>query len=198
MLPPSTEKLKTKIDKLQKDIDEFVYKALELNEIEQSLVDYGVNYTIPSIMKQKNTAVLRELYKPMKPEAKEDYEYLSSYTDVFYQRFANYLREKGKNLKVEIIASDNILGMVFTFDKDRNQDYKIELSDEANNQVIARIIKLGHDKITDQLLIQKDIRGFDKDSFYIFKPNEKMLWHKAIAYLDMNDFVDAILRAGKE
>ena len=40
--------------------------------------------------------------------------------------------------------------------------------------------------------------GFQKDGFYIVKPNEKRLWHKAIAHLDLNEFTDVILTAGKK
>ncbi len=183
------DEIKGKIEELEEKIDLAVIDEFKLNEIEKSLVDYGVNYTIPSIMKQKNTSVIKKLYKPLKPD--KDMEYLKEYTDVFYQRFTNYLREKGKSLKVEIIASKDILGIVFHFDNESNQDYAITVSWKDNNQALATIIQLGHNKITDQLFLQKDIRGFEKDSFYIFKPNEKMLWHKAIAYLDMNDCVDA-------
>lgn len=44
--------------------------------------------------------------------------------------------------------------------------------------------------------MQKDVRGFERDGFYIIKPNEKKLWHKAIAYLDTEEFADAMLRNG--
>jgi hypothetical protein len=63
---------------------------------------------------------------------------------------------------------------------------------------IQKIIALGATKITDQLFIQKDIRGFEKDYFYVFKPNERRLWHKVAGHLDVNEFADAILRAGRE
>ncbi|MDR0828985.1 MAG: hypothetical protein LBN95_02600, partial [Prevotellaceae bacterium] len=66
------------------------------------------------------------------------------------------------------------------------------------NGIFQKIIELGVTKITDQLFVQKDIRGFEKEYFYIFKPNEKRLWHKAVGYLDVNEFEDAILRAGRD
>ena len=46
--------------------------------------------------------------------------------------------------------------------------------------------------------MQKDIRGFERDGFYIIMPNEKRLWHKAIAYLDAEEFADAMLRIGSK
>ena len=44
----------------------------------------------------------------------------------------------------------------------------------------------------DKLFIQKDIRGFEKDAFYIIKPNEYKCWHKAVAYLDAYEFSQTI------
>ena len=75
---------------------------------------------------------------------------------------------------------------------------KIHWSKKDNDTFLQEISNLGIEKISEKLFIQKDIRGFEKESFYIIKPNEKKLWHKAIAYLDVNEFVDAMLRAGKK
>ena len=75
---------------------------------------------------------------------------------------------------------------------------KIVWKEINDKNFLIKIAGLGCSKITDSLFVQKDIRGFEKDGFYIIKPNEKKLWHKAIGYLDLDEFVDAILRTGKE
>jgi hypothetical protein len=64
-----------------------------------------------------------------------------------------------------------------------------------NQKILSSITKISSEKVTDELFVQKDVRGFEKEYFYIFKPNEKRLWHKAIGYLDINEFADAILKA---
>ncbi|MCK4347231.1 MAG: hypothetical protein KAW47_01310, partial [Thermoplasmatales archaeon] len=68
----------------------------------------------------------------------------------------------------------------------------------SDDNLLLKLSSLGYQKITESLFIQKDIRGFEKDGFYIVKPNEKKLWHKAIAYLDAEEFVDAMLREGSK
>ena len=70
--------------------------------------------------------------------------------------------------------------------------------EKENENLLKKIASLGTEKITENLFIQKDIRGFEKNGFYIIKPNEKKLWHKAIAYLDVDEFMDAILRVEQE
>ena len=74
----------------------------------------------------------------------------------------------------------------------------INFIETDNDKILKGLSNLGNEKITDRLFIQKDIRGFEKDGFYIVKPNEKRLWHKAIAHLDLNEFTDAMLTAGKK
>ena len=66
-----------------------------------------------------------------------------------------------------------------------------------NENLLPTITALTSQKLTDALFVQKDVRGFEKEYFYIFKPNEKRLWYKAIAYLDVNEFDDAMLRVGR-
>jgi hypothetical protein len=62
---------------------------------------------------------------------------------------------------------------------------------------IENFLTLMQGKTLENLFIQKDIKGFESDGFYVVKPNEIKNWHKAIGYLDFYEFQDAILRAGK-
>jgi hypothetical protein len=45
---------------------------------------------------------------------------------------------------------------------------------------------------TKNLFVQKDIKGFEKNSFYIIKPNEYKCWHRAMAWYDVAEFKEAI------
>ena len=65
-------------------------------------------------------------------------------------------------------------------------------------QNISNFIKLSGNKLLENLFVQKDIKGFEKDGFYVIKPNEYKNWHKAVSYLDFNEFKKAILNAGKK
>lgn len=48
------------------------------------------------------------------------------------------------------------------------------------------------------LFIQKDIKGFEKNSFYIIKPTEYKCWHRAMAWYDVAEFKEAIQKAELE
>lgn len=86
--------------------------------------------------------------------------------------------------------------MLFKVVDEKDFVSEFELS-PCENPLLSVAINLSSMRITDQLFVQKDIRGFEKEFFYIFKPNEKRLWHKAIAHVDVNEFDDAMLRAGR-
>ncbi|NOR44846.1 MAG: hypothetical protein GQ534_04600 [Candidatus Delongbacteria bacterium] len=185
---PKLESNKLKhIDKLNKE----VFKSFDLNEQEYALIDYSINFTIPLIMKHKGYE--QNLFSPIHFNGK----LLNDYINVFLSRFKHSFKEK--HLKAEIWHTNNIIGIFFKVETKKSSKNKtIEWKKHGNDDLLKKIASLGTEKITENLFIQKDIRGFEKEGFYIIKPNEIKLWHKAMAYLDVNEFMDAILKAGKE
>jgi hypothetical protein len=164
--------------------------SFDLNEQERALVDYAVNITIPLIMKHKGYE--KKLFSAL---SFEDC-FLTEYANVFLNRFKASFEGNNKKFTIRIVFNNYIIGMFFkvTGGKDEKKLISWELESEQN--LISKLFSLGCRKITESLFIQKDIRGFEKDGFYIIKPNEKKLWHKAIAYLDAEEFADAMLRKG--
>lgn len=95
--------------------------------------------------------------------------------------------------QAKIIYSNHIIGIKFQILKEKPlQSIIWEKEDNIKNFHVF----LGN-KTLDNLFIQKDIKGFEKNGFYVIKPNEYKNWHKAIGYLDFYEFRDAILKAGK-
>ena len=175
---------------LNKDLNKEIFKTFKLYEQELTLIDYATKITIPIIKKHKG---YEELFSSIPFKDKS----LEIYANVFLARFKNSFTQK--HLEVDIWHSEYIVGMFFEVVPDDNENKKkIQWSTKDNNIFLQNISELGIEKISEKLFIQKDIRGFETNSFYIIKPNEKKLWHKAIAYLDVNEFADAMLRAGKK
>ena len=115
---------------------------------------------------------------------------------MYIDYFARSFNRNEKRFIVEVHYSSQIIGLFFKV-IDQDLFSKEIITVDTNTNLITLVTKLSTQHITDQLFVQKDIRGFEKDFFYIFKPNEKRLWHKAIAHLDVNEFDDAILKAGR-
>lgn len=186
--------LKDKLKLNEKNLNEVILESFDLSEKEKSLIDYANDITIPLIMKHKDYEA--NVLASIKSDDK-DYKVLSEYAEVFFDRFEDNFREIGLCFSAEIWRNDYLIAVFFHQTKDKRE--RITRKDNMNEDVFfEKILRISSEKITDRLFVQKDIRGFEEESFYVIKPNEKRLWHKAIAYLDMYEFADAILRAGME
>ena len=190
-LNPEVPKLETIKSALISQLNKEILNGFDLNNQELALVDYAVNVTIPMITRHKGYE--RTLFSPIPFRDN----LLEEYIKIFLSRFEASFREK--HLESEIWHTGNIVGIFFKVVPNNSPDQQlIEWQEKTNEKLLNKIVSLGTEKVTKDLFIQKDIRGFEKKGFYIIKPNEKKLWHKAIGYLDVDEFMDAILKAGKE
>lgn len=183
--PLEYEKIKF-IDNLNAEI----LNSFNLNKQERALVDYAVTVTIPLIMKHKGYE--NELLSPLRIKDP----FLTNYAGVFINRFQNSFERRNKKFTLQILHSNCIIGMFFKVTDEGKNKEQIAWKNLSERDLLLKLSSLGCQKITESLFIQKDVRGFEKGGFYIIKPNEKKLWHKAIAYLDAEEFADAMLRNG--
>ena len=190
-LNPKVPKFETIKYGLINQLNKEILNGFGLDKQELALVDYAVNVAIPMIT--RHTAHERKLFSPIPFRDN----LLKDYIKIFLSRFETSFRKK--HLKAEIWHTNNIIGIFFNVVSHNSSDQQIiEWQEKKNEKLLNKIVSLGTEKVTEDLFIQKDIRGFEKKSFYIIKPNEKKLWHKTIGYLDVDEFMDAILKAGKE
>lgn len=183
------EQIKSKTE----NVDQLIYNLFEVNETEKALINYTQNVTIPISMRHEG---FDHLFKSL-PFGNC---ILKEYADVFIERFKSKLGNNENKFIIEIWHTNQIVGMFFKMIPASEYTESIIWVDKQYNDlaILSLLTKISSEKITDKLFVQKDIRGFEKDYFYIFKPNEKRLWHKAIGYLDVNEFADAILKAGRD
>lgn len=179
--------INNKIDEL----DNTVISAFSFSEQEKDLLDYSTEIIIPMIMKHKG---YERMFSPLKLES----ETISEYINLFFERFNPVFKKNNQKLVVEVKHTNQIIGLFFKLIPLNSKGTSIKLTKEKNTIILEFLTSLGIEKITDRLFIQKDIRGFEENGFYIIKPNEQKLWHKAIGHLDVDEFMDAILVAGKK
>ena len=169
-------------------VDELICNKLNCSFIEKDLIDYAEKISIPLATKSLG---YEQVFFAIKPNDT----LLLDYAQVYIDRYAKSLNRNGKRFMVDIHYSEQMIGMFFRVIDEKDFTEEIHVS-QTDNNLLAMATKLSSQRITDRLFVQKDIRGFEKEFFYVFKPNEKRLWHKAIAHLDVNEFSDAMLRAG--
>lgn len=170
-------------------VDELICNKLNCSFIEKDLIDYAEKISIPLATKSRG-------YENVFSVIKSDDVLLKEYAQVYIDRYSNSFNRNRKRFMVDIHYSEQMIGMFFRVIDEKDFTEEILFS-QTDDNLLSLATKLSSQRITDRLFVQKDIRGFEKEFFYIFKPNEKRLWHKAIAHLDVNDFDDAMLRAGR-
>lgn len=186
----SDASLEQKIDAQKQKINKLIFEEFRCSESELDLVDYAINISIPMIVKSKD-------YEKIFSAIKKNDSLLINYAKVYLDRFSNSFNRNGKRFIVEIHYSQHIIGMFFKIINESEYHENIVFT-RTDDNLLPLIIRFSSECLTEQLFVQKDVRGFEKDFFYIFKPNEKRLWHKAIAHLDVNEFDDAMLKVGRK
>ena len=190
-----------KVSDLQKNIhleleiiNQSILKKISIDDTEQALLDYALEINRINIVGNDNEK--RKLYTALPLNDS----YLENYAQLFLNRFQRNLSNENRKFIVEIWHTSQIIGMLFKVVslKEFQKDI-VWIDKQKEDNVLSFLIKVSSEKITDRLFVQKDIRGFEikDDYFYIFKPNEKRLWHRAIGFTDVQEFADVILKAGR-
>ena len=170
-----------KIEKERQAIENCIVTKLHITDIEKLLLEYAYTYSIPiSTGKQKGSLLKNN---------KKGKQLLSRYVQVFLERFNGQFGE-GLFLNVECQINASYVMVRF---KVEQEDREVAFNNGSLNELNCFLLSLTASNISENLYLRKDIRGFEKDGFYIIKPAEERLWHPAIAYVDVQEFADSIL-----
>lgn len=173
-----------------RQMNQMVNEAFEIDNIEKDLIDYVLD--VSRYLFQENKAYKKALRRV------EDVE-LRQYGQIFYDHFASIYNSPGEYFQVEYFYLDYFAAMKFKIVPDKpSGGNEILRSDEKNPERIifnALSQRASLCKLTDSLYLNKVIKGFEEDFFYIIKPNEFKSWHRAIAHIDLAEFIDAINKA---
>lgn len=195
---PSEKNIKDALKKYKKlvsisekySFDTSIYKLYDIDKEEQTLIDYTLNISIP-LFEQKESP-----FKALIPKDK----LIENYINVFFEKNKSFLEWKGIYMSADIYF-DKRGYIIINFKYEKNKTNKIinyPKDDEKQDKFsfLSELFSLP-EKISDNLFMQKDLKGVEKTSFYVIKPNEFKNWHPAVAYLDYYEFKDAFLKAGR-
>jgi len=169
-----------------KEIDSFLSKKFDLSKLDKNLIDYNINISVPLFFGEE------------KPILKCSTDQLKKYAQVFLNHFGSHWNGKPDFFEIDIYFNNYIVGMNFKIvENKREQAVKI-INGPKQTKELFKLIKLGEEKITNKLFRQRDVRGFNENSFYIMKPNQLKNWHSAIAQADLYEFIEAITKNGMQ
>lgn len=171
---------------LKTNLDNAILNSFQLSEQEYSLIDYATTIVIPWIIQKKYDIPFKKI------EFKD--RLLNEYVNIFVNHYSKTYEQNNMYFQANISWDDYAIGIYFKVLNNKPNE-SITWTKEKN---IQKFLKISGNHTLENLFLQKDIKGFEEDGFYVIKPNEYKNWHKAIGYLDFYEFQDAILRAGRK
>lgn len=168
------------VEVLENELDEYIFNLYGLNDAERDLVSY---IDIPIALYNWQDSPFRN------PKNEE----LEDYARIFESFFKHRLKDHQKHFSVEIYQTDYFIAMNFIITNNKLSK-PIKFSKDKNMEsILNKLGNLSFDEISTNLYQIKDIKGFEKSSFYIIRPKECKNWHRSLARIDLNEFVSAII-----
>ncbi len=196
-LPGGKNDLEKKIQKSEEELRCAIINNYDISKEEAALIDYAVNIAIPVYKKKtKKRRGAFGVLDSLSLKRNEDKNYLKKYAGVFIAHFGQRFTEDEKYFVVDIHATPAFVGFHFKITRKPGNDERIFFKEDTDvEEMVNKIGGLGYHKLSKDLYICQDVRGFNESSFYVIKPNQKKSWHEAVAYADLSEFIDSLVKA---
>ena len=177
--------LESQIKLEENKLNEIILDAFDFSDTEKSLIDYATQITIPRINNRPEPlAVITAIQ-------------LKKYAQIFIDHFDQRWHGNPNYFAIDIYYNNHIVGINFKIVASKPEQ-PIQIYQNQKTAELFQFIKIGEEKITDSFYKQRDIQGFNQSSFYVIKPNQYKNWHSAVAYGDLAEFIEAMLKAEKD
>ncbi len=182
----------TKILKLESEIQNKIYELYGVREIETQLINYSIDVSIP-VMKRADR-LTKDIPTIFSQINQRNIDIIDKYCDVFIQHFSKRFNKNGKEFNINSYINEDFIALHFIISESRKERIKHNYESSLNS-VVSKIGSLGINQASTNLFIQQDVRGFNKNSFYLIKPNIIKNWHLALAHYDLIEFIEAIAKS---
>ncbi len=180
------ENQKTQLENL---IESELLKFYKLSNQEKNLIDYTNNVIVPLL--KGNELEKKQIFRKISFEEN----YLEEYAQIFVKHFEKRFNSDNHYFEVDILYSNHTILMKFKINSKPSESKScVNWKNKEDKELLKNIASLSFENLGNSLYLQKDIKGFENDFFYVAKPNEYKLWHSAIAHLDLTEFVDAFYK----
>lgn len=179
---PYNSELENQINVLEQELNSVILKSFRFSQAEQRLLDYALKISIPVFNKEHA------------PHERCTEVQLKQYSQIFKDHFGKKWNGRdGKYFEIDVYKNDFIVGMNFKVINKKGTKVLNFKKDSDSMNSLSQALNTGLEKITNDFSMQRDIRGFQKNSFYIIKPNEYKNWHPAVAQIDFHEFLQDML-----
>ncbi len=170
-------------------IEKVIQDSYQINDIELSLIDYSINVSIPILLRDEDSAIFKKLELAKESDKKN----INSYANIVKGYFDKRFQKIGKQIEHEVVYTDYFIRINFHTIIGIAKEREIRKTKDDDLEILLG--DLGVYEVCRDLYFQQDVRGFTGSSFYIIKPNERKLWHTAVAHLDALEIHAEITKA---
>lgn len=174
-------------------MNQMINEAFEIDAIEKDSIDYVLEVSRYLFQGEK------AYEKALRRVNEED---LKQYAQIFFDHFSSIYNSPGEYFQVEYFYLGYFIAMKFNIVPGKPVKGKeiVKSGERDPEEIIFNALaqKTSLYKLTGSLYLNKVVKGFEDDFFYIIKPNEFKSWHRAIAHMDLAEFIDAINKAESE
>ena len=151
---------------------------------EKDIIDYVLKVSRYQFQESKQDRITRKV--------SHNETVLSDYVNVFFSELESIYSDE--YIVAEIYHLDHFIAINFVFTEIEPKSKIVWINDKTDEkQILEKIAKTSSvSKISKEIFIQKDVKGFEQDSFYIIKPNEFKCWHRAMAWYDVSEIKSMI------
>lgn len=171
-------------DTVFKSINSVIESIYQIRDYQKDLISYVLDISRYQFQENKIEKVIRKIHT--------DNSVLESYADVFIEQLKDLYKDE--YLQIEIYALDYFIAMNFVFKKEKPKQKVVFNQTETTEKEVFKALSnnLTIAKVSEKIFVQKDIKGFEENSFYIIKPNEYKCWHRAMAWYDVAEIKKTI------
>lgn len=177
--PSQCDDIETKINEL----DKLILRKFELEN--NVFIDYILNIQIPEINGKNQSMIYRKV----------SIDDLRKYVECFEMQFSQIYNRQGKYISLNIYPNLGRDYAAFELQiKDDEVFPFVNVLDNCDNDKVL-LSKFAVHAYNDKFYQIRDVIYFNRDSFYIIKPNIYKYWHPAMAEIDLAEVMDQILTA---
>jgi len=175
------------MNKVEKEIEDVFWNALNLSETDQILIEDLLKYTLDAFQnKQKSIAYHPNQLGENKLYAK------------FLCKTINEFLDYDEDLSVwasvfEISAKIPLNVILIHFNKDKKADTILELPEKEIGQILKQMEEYSYQEYAESIYYRRFFRYSKDDRLYIIKPNEKRFWSRSMAINDADEIIAEVL-----
>lgn len=176
------------IEELQEILNKEICALYDLSEQDIVLIRDTMKFTVAPYLKRKQRSCVR---RPSE-------EQLASYADRICLQLNDLVRHDGRKLGVTAYVlpmGDGLCGVRFSMKRLADHRSAVRIRSAEGNAILAHIGEHLRSAVADHIYVQRDLRVYDDENFWVIKPAEDRLWSEAAALVDADLVVAEHLEA---